>query len=238
MSDVFRFKQFAVDQTGCAMKVNTDGVLLGATAQHTHPKHILDIGTGTGVIALMLAQRFPGACIDAVEIDQEAADSARGNFAQSSFNSRLHLMAGDFRHVLALKSAERKYDLIVSNPPFYLDALHSPKAQKTMAKHADESFFEDLIQISKVHLSPDGLCWFILPANTNALVAKLAMSHGLYPQQSIFVKSFRDSEPHRIISAYGLRPVLQTSAELVIYDEPKVYTQHYQELLKDFLIIF
>src|ERR1700743_597427 len=121
MKGVFHFKQFAVDQTGCAMKINTDGVLLGALTEADKPETILDIGTGTGVIALMLAQRFTDAKIDTVEIDIDTAQTAERNFKASPFADRLTVYALGFESYFE-KYPEKKYDLIVSNPPFYIDS--------------------------------------------------------------------------------------------------------------------
>src|SRR3954467_12793908 len=124
---MFQFKQFAIDQTGCAMKINTDGVLLGALAEADKPQHILDIGTGTGVIALMLAQRFTIAMVDAVEIDEQAAETAKSNFENSVFANRVNLYAEGFESYLS--RLDKQYDLIVSNPPFYINSLESPEAK-------------------------------------------------------------------------------------------------------------
>src|SRR5476649_1720171 len=109
MAGVFHFKQFDVDQTGCAMKINTDGVLLGAFAEADAPKAVLDIGTGTGVIALMLAQKFPGAKIDAIEIDQAAAGTATRNFQNSPFAERLNITQSSFQKYFE-QFSKRKYD--------------------------------------------------------------------------------------------------------------------------------
>ena len=121
-NNIFNFKQFAVDQSGCAMKVNTDGVLLGVLAEAELPARILDIGTGTGVIALILAQRYASATITAVEIDENAAKTAGANFSQSVFNSRLQLFHSPFE-VYFEENRENKFDLIVSNPPFFIVSL-------------------------------------------------------------------------------------------------------------------
>jgi tRNA1Val (adenine37-N6)-methyltransferase len=119
---MFHFKQFGVDQSGCAMKINTDGVLLGVLAEANNPKTILDIGTGTGVIALMLAQRYNHAIINAVEIDPAAAQTASNNFKNSSFNKRITLFAQSFEDFFN-EFSDRRYDLIVSNPPFFINSL-------------------------------------------------------------------------------------------------------------------
>ena len=120
---MFRFKQFNIDQSGCAMKINTDGVLLGAFSFAIEPKNILDVGTGTGVIALMLAQKFCDAQLEAVEIDAEAALTAEINFRNSAFAERLKVFPLSFERYFEQLVAT-KFDLIVSNPPFYIDSLN------------------------------------------------------------------------------------------------------------------
>src|ERR1700723_2567929 len=126
------------------MKINTDGVLLGAMAEAYAPKSILDIGTGTGVIALMLAQRYADATIDAVEIDKGAADTAGKNFLKSPFARSLQVFELGFEDYFHHYN-DKKYDLIVSNPPFYVSSLKSPGAKKNLAKHTDIDFFEQLV---------------------------------------------------------------------------------------------
>ncbi|MDN3547366.1 tRNA1(Val) (adenine(37)-N6)-methyltransferase [Mucilaginibacter aquaedulcis] len=237
MANLFRFKQFSVDQTGCAMKINTDGVLLGALADFNQPQSVLDIGTGTGVITLMLAQRFPMAQIDAVEIDEGAAATAEGNFENSPFYERLTLHASGFEEFFATHP-EKSYDVIVSNPPFYINSLLSPGSQKNLAKHAGDGFFKGMMNKVSKHLTPNGACWLILPVDTAMLVKSLALSFGLYVQKIIKIRSFDHDEPHREILVFVLDASLITEETLVIYDGPKVYTQQYQELLRNFLIIF
>lgn len=237
MSDIFRFKQFSVNQAGCAMKINTDGVLLGALAKAGESKAILDIGTGTGVIALMLAQRFSDCRIDAVEIDKAAAQTAKVNFADAPFADRLSLYHVSFEQFFN-DHPDKRYDLIVSNPPFYINSLESPGAGKTLAKHADQNFFERLVSASAAALAPDGSLWLILPPDTARIVKRLADEHRLHLQEIINIRSYPESIPHREILVFGRKPIEATQAELVIYAEPKHYTQQYQELLKNFLTIF
>src|ERR1700761_6457123 len=183
---MFRFKQFNVDQTGCAMKINTDGVLLGALAETDHPKTILDIGTGTGVIALMLAQRFGQAQIDAVEIDESAARTANLNFGRSAFANRMQTYTMSFGEFFE-QHPEKKYDLIVSNPPFYINSLESPGEKKKLAKHTDEGFFADLLQDAAKHLNDKGTFWLILPLQTAQLVNVIAYQYNLNRQKKISV---------------------------------------------------
>lgn len=237
MAGVFQFKQFSVDQAGCAMKINTDGVLLGALAEADDPKSILDIGTGTGVIALMLAQRFSSAKIDAVEIDASAAQTAGKNFENSPFAERLSvfpLAIQDFFNEYPAK----QYELIVSNPPFHLNSLQSPKAKKSLAKHTGEGFFEELIEGITVHLTAKGSCWLILPLQAGDLVKILAGQHELYLQKATTIHSFINDEPYREILVFGKENVKPASDKFVIYNEPKIYTEIYKSLLKEFFTIF
>jgi tRNA1Val (adenine37-N6)-methyltransferase len=234
---MFRFKQFNVDQTGCAMKINTDGVLLGALAGADQPESILDIGTGTGVIALMLGQRFANANIDAVEIDETASTTASRNFTDSPFADRLNLYSDSFENYLN-KHPDRKYDLIVSNPPFYINSLESPGAKKSLAKHTDQRFFEILIKTVSNHLAVFGSFWLILPLETAQLVKVIAADCGLNLKQAINVLSYPDSEPHREILVFTLEKEKKLDEWFVIYDEPKVYAQQYQDALRPFFTIF
>jgi tRNA1Val (adenine37-N6)-methyltransferase len=234
---IFRFKQFNVDQAGCAMKINTDGVLIGALANGNNVDNILDIGTGTGVISLMLAQRFTNAQIDAVELDETAARTARANFEQSPFHGRLTLNAQSFQAYFVQQSV-KKFGLIVTNPPFYIQSLPSPGIEKAMAKHADDTFFKDLISGCAAHLTLNGQLWMVLPINTSSLVKQLALEQQLFVQQVISILSYPHSHPHREILAFGYKQTEIMEQRLVIYDAPKVYTNRYQDVLKDFLTIF
>jgi tRNA1Val (adenine37-N6)-methyltransferase len=234
---MFRFKQFSVDQTGCAMKINTDGVLLGAMAGEGVPLHILDIGTGTGVIALMLAQRFINAKIDAVEIDEQAASTAKSNFDNSPFQNKLTLYANGFEQFFE-SHPEQRYDLIVSNPPFYINSLQSPGAKVNLAKHAADGFFEKLISTIAIQLTEQGIAWLILPVDTADLAKGLASQNRLYLQKIITIHSFREDAAHREIIAFGKNDAQLLTEKFVIYDEPKVYTEVYRKVLRDFLTIF
>jgi len=234
---MFRFKQFSVDQSGCAMKINTDGVLLGALAEADRPQNILDIGTGTGVIALMLAQRFENTRIDAVEIDQSAAETANRNFSHSPFAERMNLYPAGFEQFFE-SNPDKKYDLIVSNPPFFINSLKSPKAGKQLAKHADRDFFERLIDIVSDHLIADGLLCLILPVDTAELVSSLAKKAKLHEQNNIRIHSFEHSEPHRLIMYFGYKQTTVNEEKFVIYKSVGNYSEEYIKLLKPYFIAF
>jgi tRNA1Val (adenine37-N6)-methyltransferase len=234
---MFQFKQFSVDQTGCAMKINTDGVLLGALAVSDNPATILDIGTGTGVIALMLAQRFASARIDAVEIDENAAKTAQNNFKNAPFCANLSAFPLSFE-VFFANYPHKKYDLIVSNPPFHINSLESPKAKKSLAKHVGTSFFENLIEQVSTHLTENGLCWLILPLQAAELVKQLARQHKLYLQKVIAVRSFEYSESHREILVLGYQEISTEMVKFTIYQSKDNYSDEYKTLLKPYFIAF
>ena len=234
---VFRFKQFAVDQTGCAMKVNTDGVLLGAMAQVEAPKRILDIGTGTGVIALMLAQRFPSATVDAIEIDTEAARAAGRNFKNSPFADRIscHAVAlGDFE-------PEKPYDLMVSNPPYFLHSLKNHDIRKRIARHTDMSFFAQLLDRSVRWLKPGGELQLIVPiALADQVGQKAENAYGMVKKGCTTIRSFSSHPPIRRVLAVGKGPGHSecTECEFLIYERNGIYSAAYRRLLKDFFLAF
>ncbi|HEY2580201.1 MAG TPA: methyltransferase [Mucilaginibacter sp.] len=234
---MFRFKQFTVDQSGCAMKINTDGVLLGAMTTADKAANILDIGTGTGVIAMMLAQRFADTKIDAVEIDEVAAATTERNFKGSPFADRLSVYAMSFESYFD-QFPERKYNLIVSNPPFYVDSLKSPRAKKALAKHTDVDFFEKLIKSVSAHLTLDGSFWLILPVNIGETLIELAAAYFIYPQEIINIQSYPHSLVHRVVLCFGFEKVSVQTGNLTIYKSVGIYSDEYQHLLQPYFLAF
>ena len=237
------------------MKINTDGVILGALSTFSSPAsghRVLDIGTGTGVIALMLTQRFSLACIDAVEIDKSAAQSAARNFSESPYADRLLVFLGDF----SAFNSSHKYDLIVSNPPFFVNDLKNPEERKSIARHAGNDFFENLVYKCTELLTDNGLLWLILPVKQADLVVSLGCSHGLQLVKVINIHS--DAGKPVIRKVICLRKVLlmeealdlekgldtkevfedAASETFYIYETEKIYTQQYKQLLKDFFLAF
>ncbi|MFM6976057.1 MAG: tRNA1(Val) (adenine(37)-N6)-methyltransferase [Sphingobacteriaceae bacterium] len=252
MSTLFQFKQFAVDQAYCAMKVNTDGVLLGACATNNilgddtekttdisgnATTHFLDIGTGTGVIALMLAQRFPQAQIDGVEIDKLAATTAAVNFQASPFAHRLKAFPLNIEHYFMVYP-DKKFDLVVTNPPFFIDSLKSAEKAKETARHTDLSFFKNLCHSVASQLTPTGRFYIILPLDTALLIQQIAELEGLFVHEILNIYSYKHSNPHRQIISFGLWEKEIDYNDLVIYESEKVYTAAYKSLLKNFLTIF
>ncbi|TCC98293.1 tRNA1(Val) (adenine(37)-N6)-methyltransferase [Pedobacter psychroterrae] len=234
MGNVFRFKQFEVDQEGCAMRINTDGVLLAAIAAHVKPSRILDIGTGTGVIALMMAQRFPTALIDAVEIDGSAALAAAGNFRSSPFADRVSAFQTD----IAAYEPENRYDLIISNPPFFVNDLKNPESRKSLARHAAEDFFETLVLKAATLLSEVGVLWLILPVKSADQVVSIGKTAGLVLHKEVSICSDVTKPVIRKVIALGRTTRAAEEERLYIYEAEGVYTHAYKELLKDFFLAF
>jgi tRNA1Val (adenine37-N6)-methyltransferase len=218
------------------MKINTDGVLLGAMAEPTgEPTNILDIGTGTGVIALMLAQRYNTALVDAVEIDAEAASCSLKNFQNSIFKDRLTLTEGSFETI----DKPSHYDWIVSNPPFYTNSLHNPDERKKNARHTDMAFFKSLIVFANQMLKNDGETHLILPYTLASEVAALAKTVGLELTRSISVRSYPQSEVIRQIICLkkGLAKAKEES-DFIIYSEKGKYSEAYRQILQPFFLAF
>lgn len=234
MSSIFHFKQFRIDQANCAMKVNTDGVLLAALADFKSPAKILDVGTGTGLIALMLAQKYTSAIVHAVEIDQNAADTAKLNFLNSPFSNRIALFHSSIKDHFT--DINEQYDLIISNPPFFINSLSSQNPEKSVARHTDLSFFEVLLTESAKHLNQSGHLSIILPLETAEMVKR--MVSGLKVQKEILIHSFPESKPHRTIIVMGYEALVPLEQEIVIYESKGIYSAVYKDLLKDYLTIF
>lgn len=219
------------------MKINTDGVLLAALAGVEHKTEILDIGTGTGVIALMLAQRNESACIDAIEIDAEAAKTAELNFSNSLFNNRLKIYPKSFQDFFKTQ-APKNYDLIVSNPPFFINASKSNQEKKNLARHTNPFFFEDLISLSATHLTAMGTLQIIIPTQIEKLIIAIAANNQLIVQQKISISSFDNSKPIRSILSFGKNNVPYQEIFFTIYAQQGVHSVAYKNALKDFFTIF
>ncbi|WP_243645924.1 tRNA1(Val) (adenine(37)-N6)-methyltransferase [Sphingobacterium alimentarium] len=216
------------------MKINTDGVLLGALVNSQHPSRILDIGTGTGVIAMMLAQRFPFSQVDAVEIDEDAYATAIQNFQNSAFSNRLRGYSGSFED---LKKVDN-YDLLVSNPPFYTNSLHNPDLRKKLARHTDFHFFDKLLLFAKENLSDRGELNLILPIELADYVIREGLKQDFHLVKKIEIKSFVNTDVIRNIITLSKVQNEVEIVEFVIYESKGVHSQEYKELLKPFFLAF
>jgi len=232
----FQFKQFSLEQNRCAMKIGTDGVLLGAWVPlENQPFSILDIGAGTGVIALMLAQRSHAEQIDALEIDEEAYEQSVDNFENSPWSDRLfcfHAGLDEF-----MEEPEDEYDLIVSNPPFYTDDFKSATEQRDLARFADAMPFEDLIEAADLLLSENGIFAVIIPFKEEESFLALAKEFELYPLKITRVKGTPTTEIKRSLLAFSRNEKIDfPTDELIIETARHIYTPEYIELTKEFYL--
>ncbi|RVT79597.1 methyltransferase domain-containing protein [Flavobacterium sufflavum] len=233
---MFQFKQFSITQDRCAMKVGTDGVLLGSwTPIENNPFSILDIGTGTGIIALMLAQRSHAEQIDALEIDEDAYEQATDNFENSPWNDRLfcfHAGLDEF-----VEEPEDEYDLIVSNPPFYSADYKSSNDQRDLARFQDAMPFEDLIEAAALLLSENGIFTVIIPFKEEENFLAIANESELYPLKITRVKGTPTTEIKRSLLAFSRTEINNFPIdELIIETARHQYTPEYIELTKDFYL--
>lgn len=233
----FKFKQFTIEQDRCAMKIGTDGVLLGAWASLEHqPESILDIGTGTGIVALMLAQRSYAYLIDALEIDEDAYEQAVGNFENSDWGDRLFCYHAAFDEFVEEMQEEEKYDLIISNPPFYSEDYSSKDAQRDQARFAEALPFRELLEGASKLLSPKGRFSLIVPQKEEANLLKIAKGFHLFPSRITRVKGNPEVPPKRSLLEFAFTKEEITPTTLIIENGRHDYTDAYINLTKDFYL--
>lgn len=235
-SDTFNFKRFSIRHDRCAMRVGTDGVLLGAWSAadlEIPPTRILDVGTGSGLIALMLAQRFPTAGVEGIDIHAPSLSQAVENVAASPFASRVIMREDDFSHVQLLSHS---YHLIVSNPPFHTEQTLGGNASRDAARHASSLPFETLIERAAEFLHPEGRLSLVVPHHSASLLIGLCALHGLHTTRHTLVCSTPSKAPIRSLLEFArtIRPTnLQT---LVLYDTQGHRTPQYDSLTRDFYL--
>jgi tRNA1Val (adenine37-N6)-methyltransferase len=234
-NNFFQFKQFKVVQNHAAMRVGTDGVMLGAWTDVGRASRILDIGTGTGLIALMLAQRNKTAQIDAIDIETGAVTDTSFNFENSPWKKRLHLKqisAQDFA-----TTSIAKYDLIVCNPPFFNNSLPSQQQSKTLARHTSKLTFKELVLAASKLLKPEGRFCVVLPVESEKQFRSEAALLRLLPYRITRVRSNPFKPVKRIIMAFAFEATSISENELTIEDETRhVYTKAFQELVDAFYL--
>ena len=234
MSTSFQFKQFTIQQDVCAMKVGTDGVLLGAWS-NVKEGNILDIGSGTGLIAILLAQRTKSALITAIDINQNAYLQTLQNVNECKWKERIlvfHSSVQDFK-------SETKYDLIISNPPYFIDSTKAPQHERNTARHTDELSFLDLITAVKRLLKKDGLFVLILPTEEAQLFIKEAQEKELYLNRKCLVKPNSNKAVKRILMEFSLYNPELKEEELTIETEKRhQYTKEYIILTQDYYLNF
>lgn len=236
-NDSFEFKKFKIRQDKCAMKVGTDAVLLGAWVIPNGSMSILDIGTGTGIIALMLAQKSK-ATIVAIDIDKDSTEQAKLNVAESSYASQIQVEHISFQDLCS--GSTRKFDLIVSNPPFFVDSLKSTNDGRTIARHNDLLSFEDLLKGVKKLLNEKGKFCLILPKNEALLFRDLAKTKGLYLSKLMRIRTRpeKDSEKRHLMQFEFKETEFSESTLVIEADSHRNYTEEYKKFTQDYYMKF
>lgn len=238
MSKPFQFKEFTVNQDKTAMKIGTDAVLLGAwCAVDAYPNSILDIGSGTGIIALMVAQRCDAMTIDAVEIDENAYEQTVENFEQSDWGDRLYCYNASFQDFAEeITEEEETYDLIISNPPFYTDEFETENEARNKARFTSSLSFEALISgVSKI-LSKSGTFAVVIPKKEEDNFTTLALENNLFLNRACRVKGTEISEIKRSLLEFSFEESTLIEEELIIEISRHNYTKEYIALTKDFYL--
>lgn len=230
----FRFKQFEIRQDRCAMKVGTDGVLLGAWA--SGGRHVLDIGSGTGLISLMMAQRFPDAEVVGIDMDEAACEQARENVAASPFAQRVSIEHCRLQDYL-LAGEPFLFDSIVSNPPFFVNSLKNPDGRRAMARHADALPFHDLLVGVKRLLSEDGVFSVIVPAEAKEMMVMEACVAGFRLVRQCAVKTVERKNPKRYLLAFSRHRLgeVEMTTELMT-EKSGQRSAWYQKITSDFYL--
>lgn len=227
----FKFKQFTIYQDKCAMKVSTDACILGAWAKVNTSSSVLDIGAGTGLLSLMLAQRFPDIYIHAIEIDPQAAVQATDNIAKSDWKSRIQLIEGNVKEYDA-----GKYDHIICNPPFFSNSLLGPDGNRNTARHDLSLTQKDLIIAFGKLLVEEGWATVIFPATEHEKWADLLKRSGYYIHEQLYVLPRAGSKHNRVISTCSRveRPLIENT--LAIKGLDNVYTPEFTQLMKPYYL--
>lgn len=237
----FRFKQFEIEQDRCAMKVGTDGVLLGAWAQGGC--RILDIGSGTGLISLMMAQRFPEAEVVGIDMDADACGQARENVMASPFRDRVEIVCcrlqdfGGTSETAEGLQAAGVFDAIVSNPPFFVDSLKNPDSKRTMARHTDSLPFRDLFAGVKRLLSDEGVFSAIVPAEVvEQFVAESCML-GFYLIRKCGVKTVERKQPKRFMLSFAKHRISPYEEHVeTMMDSQENRSEWYRKITEEFYL--
>lgn len=212
------------------MKVGTDGLLLGAWAQGG--SRVLDIGTGTGLIALMMAQRFPDAHVDAIDIDADAAAQAEDNARRSPFADRVAVRCVSLQEF----EIEREYDSIVCNPPFFTQSLQSPDSKRTLARHSVALPFDDLFRHARRLLSDDGVLSIVVPSDALSQIETAAAMNGMFLVRRCLVRTTRKKPVRRLLLSFSQKPSPFQNEEGIIQEAVNEPSEWYRNLTCDFLL--
>lgn len=236
-NNFFQFKKFKIIQNKCLMKVGTDAVLLGAWIDSSNYKTILDIGTGTGVIALMIAQKS-NAIITAIEIDKDSCCEAKVNFSKSIFSNKIKTKHISFQEFY--KTTSKKFDLIVSNPPYFINSLKSKKDGRNLSRHNDLLSFDDLLLGVFKLLNLTGKFCLILPKNEALIFKSLAQTNGLFLTKLLRIQTRNgDVSEKRHLMQFEFSKTGYSESTLIIEENShRNYTKEYKDFTKDYYLNF
>jgi len=235
MSSPFLFKQFSIQQDRCAMKVGTDGVLLGAWTRIDHqPAAALDIGSGTGLLALMIAQRNPHTFIEALEIDEDAYEQCVDNFENSNWSDRLFCYHASLLEFV--EDVDEQYGLIICNPPFYDAHYKTPTLSRNLARFQDAMPFDHLIHGVHHLLSPNGIFSTIIPMTAKQEFVELAKVAGLALNRCCTVQGNTHTKPKRVLLEFAFQKSRLLEDSLIIETTRHQYTKAYTDLTRDFYL--
>lgn len=235
MEKPFKFKQFSINQNRCAMKIGTDGVLLGAwTSVEHNPFSVLDIGSGTGILSLMMAQRSYAEQIEAIEIDDDAYEQCSENFENSPWNDRLFCYHASLLEFV--EEVEDAFDLIICNPPFYSEDYKTENKSRDLARFNDAMPFKHIIYAVAHLLAEDGLFSIVIPRKEEDDFVALANTIGLSPSRILHVKGNPDAEVKRSLIEFSYTKKGVEVSELIIETDRHNYTEDYINLTKDFYL--
>lgn len=233
----FKFKQFTIRQDRCAMKVGTDGVILGAWTAIDGTVRVLDIGTGTGLLALMLAQRSEILTVNALELDRDTALQAEQNVAGSNFCDRISVLNADFRTYDPGKGVS--YDLVICNPPYFSASKKPFNRERSLARHTDTLSLKGLFTGSASLLSARGRLSIIVPAEGYAMAVEDADRAGLYPARILYVHPLPDADPKRVCIEFSRKEQAFLTEKIVLETGQRhAWTESYRMLTKDFYLAF
>jgi tRNA1Val (adenine37-N6)-methyltransferase len=233
-NNCFEFKKFKIHQEKSAMKVNTDGVLLGAWTNLEGAETVLDVGAGTGLISLMIAQRSD-AKITGIEIEKNAADEAGQNVQNSNWSNRISIQHISFQDFVSV--AQNTFDVIVSNPPFFSNGVKNTNPHLSMARHNHLLPFADIIAGAKKLLGENGILALILPSDSAKEFIEKARKESLFLNRLTEVKPFPDREPNRFLMEFGKEVLVLHKTLMSVFDDSRTcYSEEFKKLARDFYL--
>lgn len=230
-NSIFHFQQFSIYQDGVAMKVGIDGVLLGAWAKVAGVKTVLDVGTGTGLLALMLAQRNTSIFVDAIEINKSACKVAIENVAASAFEKQINVIEASLQDFTW--RTKKTYDCVITNPPFFSEDVKPVNAARRIARHNESMPFRELLKCSRKLLQPEGVLFFIYPAKSNLVLDAQIMDFGMYIWEKVYVKPTEEKEANRVLYSVGLQKRVKKEFTLCVR-EKGTFSKTFRELTKTY----